>query len=398
MIAVRRVLRTSAVAGLVAVAYVGGVLTGVVGSHDPAPTPNRGVIDEAADRIAAKAARPVDREALERAAVEGMLRTLGDRWSTYYGKSEYTSFQSALEGHYSGVGLWLRGTPTGQSSGGVRVGSIEVGSVQPGSPAAGAGVLAGDVMLRVGGTDVTTADVATVAALLRGDAGSTVHIAVRRGSATRTVRLTRATFTTDDVVVERLHGGIARIAITAFTRGVGRDVQRAMAAESQRQTSGVVLDLRDNPGGLLDEAVSVASVFLDGGPVVSYERRGAQPRTLDAFEGGDTTTPLVVLVNPSTASAAEVVAGALQDRNRAVVVGTRTYGKGSVQEPSTLSDGSALELTVGRYLTPSGRSLDGVGIEPDVVVPPGAAPEVAERRAIDVLTGLVAALGGTGTG
>jgi carboxyl-terminal processing protease len=105
-----------------------------------------------------------------------------------------------------------------------------------------------------------------------------------------------------------------------------------------------------------------------------------------------------VLVNPSTASAAEVVAGALQDRNRAVVVGTRTYGKGSVQEPSTLSDGSALELTVGRYLTPSGRSLDGVGIEPDVVVPPGAAPEVAERRAFDVLTGLVAALGGTGHG
>jgi carboxyl-terminal processing protease len=397
VIAVRRVLRTSAVAGLVAVAYVGGVLTGVVGSNDPAPRQQRGVIDEAADRIAAKAARPVDRDALERAAVEGMLRTLGDRWSTYYGKSEFTSFQSALEGHYSGVGLWLRGTPAG-AGGGVRVGSIEVGSVQPGSPAAGAGVLAGDVMLRVGGTDVTTADVSTVAELLRGDEGTTVQVAVRRGSATRTVQLTRATFSTDDVVVERLHGGIARIAISAFTRGVGRDVARAIAAESQRQTTGVVLDLRDNPGGLLDEAVAVASVFLDGGPVVSYERRGAQPRTLDAFEGGDTTTPLVVLVNPSTASAAEVVAGALQDRNRAVVVGTRTYGKGSVQEPSTLSDGSALELTVGRYLTPSGRSLDGVGIEPDVVVPPGAAPEVAERRAIDVLTGLVAALGGTGHG
>ncbi len=212
------------------------------------------------------------------------------------------------------------------------------------------------------------------------------------------MRLARATFSTDDVVVERLAGGISRVAIIAFTRGVGRDVARAMAAEGAGRTGGVVLDLRDNPGGLLDEAVAVASAFLDGGPVVSYERRGAKPRTLDAFEGGDTATPLVVLVNPSTASAAEVVAGALQDRNRAVVVGTRTYGKGSVQEPSTLSDGSALELTVGRYLTPSGRALEGIGIEPDVVVPPGAAPEVAERRAIDVLTGLVAALGGTGRG
>ena len=140
------------------------------------------------------------------------------------------------------------------------------------------------------------------------------------------------------------------------------------------------------------------SVFLDGGPVVSYERRGGAPQTLDAAGGGDLTTPVVVLVNNTTASAAEVVTAALQDRNRAVVVGSRTYGKGSVQEPSRLSDGSALELTVGRYLTPAGRSLDGVGVEPDVLVSPQLAPEVAERRAIEVLTGLVAALGGTGRG
>ncbi len=378
-------LRVAALVGVVAVAFVGGVVTGVVGSDEPTAARQRpGVIDEAADRIASKAARPVEREALERAAVEGMLRALGDRWSTYYGRSEFTSFQSALEGHWSGVGLWLRGATAG---------GVEVGSVQPGSPAERAGLLAGDVVLRVGGTDVATADVPTVADLLRGTPGSRVVVAVRRGAATRTVTLARASFTSADVTVERLAGGISRIAVTAFTRGVGRDVAAAMATETARRPRGVVLDLRDDPGGLLDEAVSVASVFLDGGPVVSYERRGAKPRTLDAFEGGDTTTPLVVLVNPSTASAAEVVAGALQDRNRAVVVGTRTYGKGSVQEPSTLSDGSALELTVGRYLTPSGRSLDGVGIEPDVLVPPGAAPEVAERRAIDVLTGLVAALG-----
>jgi carboxyl-terminal processing protease len=385
VIAGRRVLRVAALVGVVAVAFVGGVVTGVVGSDEPTAARQRpGVIDEAADRIASKAARPVEREALERAAVEGMLRALGDRWSTYYGRSEFTSFQSALEGHWSGVGLWLRGATAG---------GVEVGSVQPGSPAERAGLLAGDVVLRVGGTDVATADVPTVAELLRGTPGSRVVVAVRRGAATRTVTLARASFTSADVTVERLAGGISRIAVTAFTRGVGRDVAAAMATETARRPRGVVLDLRDDPGGLLDEAVSVASVFLDGGPVVSYERRGAKPRTLDAFEGGDTTTPLVVLVNPSTASAAEVVAGALQDRNRAVVVGTRTYGKGSVQEPSTLSDGSALELTVGRYLTPSGRSLDGVGIEPDVLVPPGAAPEVAERRAIDVLTGLVAALG-----
>jgi carboxyl-terminal processing protease len=224
-------------------------------------------------------------------------------------------------------------------------------------------------------------------------------VSFQRGSSMSTVDLDRTTFTTQDVTVERLAGNISRVAVSAFTRGVGRDVQRALDATTDAgESGGVVLDLRDNPGGLLDEAVAVASVFLDGGPVVSYERRGKPAQTLDAFEGGDLSTPLVVLVNPSTASAAEVVAAALQDRNRAVVVGTRTYGKGSVQEPSTLSDGSALELTVGRYLTPAGRSLDGVGVEPDVMVPPGEAPEVAEERAIDVLTGLVAALNGTGHG
>jgi carboxyl-terminal processing protease len=179
---------------------------------------------------------------------------------------------------------------------------------------------------------------------------------------------------------------------------VGRDVRHVLATVASRNRGGVVLDLRGNPGGLLDEAVEVASVFLDGGPVVSYERRGKPSRTLTAIRGGDVTTPLVVLVDSGTASAAEVLAAALQDRNRAVVVGARTYGKGSVQEPTRLSDGSALELTVGRYLTPSGRTIDGVGMEPDVLVASTEAPAVAERRAIEVLTGLVAALGATGRG
>jgi carboxyl-terminal processing protease len=171
-----------------------------------------------------------------------------------------------------------------------------------------------------------------------------------------------------------------------------------MAANGTQHSDGIVLDLRGNPGGLLDEAVEVASSFLDGGPVVSYERRGKAPRTLQAFSGGDVTTPLVVLVDAATASAAEVVAAALQDRNRAVVVGSRTFGKGTVQEPSRLSDGSGLELTVGRYLTPSGRTIEGVGLEPDVAVPATEPAAVAERRAIEVLTGLVAALDGTGRG
>jgi carboxyl-terminal processing protease len=383
-----RVLRITTVLALMAVAYVGGVVTGVVGSNDKA-APRTGVIDEAADRIASKAARPVDRKALERAAVEGMLKVLGDRWSTYYGASQYTSFQDALDGHYSGVGLWLAAAPAG---------AVRIGSVLAGSPAARAGLRSGDVVESVASQQVRTAGVTRVAQLLRGRADTKVRVVVRRGAAIQDLSLTRATVVSDDVVVEHLHGDISRIQVRAFTSGVGREVRDALAVAGDHGSGGVVLDLRDDPGGLLTEAVEVASVFLDGGPVVSYERRGRAPTTLDAAAGGDLTTPVVVLVNSATASAAEVVTAALQDRNRAVVVGSRTYGKGSVQEPSRLSDGSALELTVGRYLTPSGRSVDGVGIEPDVLVSPQLAPEVAERRAIEVLTGLVAALGGTGRG
>ncbi|MDP9417884.1 MAG: S41 family peptidase, partial [Actinomycetota bacterium] len=164
----------------------------------------------------------------------------------------------------------------------------------------------------------------------------------------------------------------------------------ALRAHPERR--GVVLDLRANPGGYLDEAVDAAGALLDGGPVVTYARRGYPARTLSAARGGDTVTPVVVLVDGGTASAAEAFAAALQDRGRAVVVGSRTYGKAAVQEPAPLSDGSSLQLTVGGYVTPAGRDLEGVGVEPDVVVPPGAPAATAHRRALDVLSGLMAGL------
>jgi carboxyl-terminal processing protease len=174
---------------------------------------------------------------------------------------------------------------------------------------------------------------------------------------------------------------------------------RAHVNDAQaRHLRGVILDLRGDPGGLLDEAVETSSAFLDGGPVVTYEQRGHPRQTLNALGGGNIGMPLVVLVDGGTASAAEIVAGALQDRGRAVIIGSRTFGKGSVQAPSRLSDGSALELTVGHYLTPAGRSLDGVGLQPDVAVPPRAPASVLQGRAIQVLSGLTADAGSSGRG
>jgi carboxyl-terminal processing protease len=379
----RRAGRAALVTGLVAGAFGAGVLTGVVGS--PAPAPEAGVLDEAAERILADAADPVSREALDRAAVEGMLKALGDRWSAYYEPAEFDSFQAGLDGRYSGVGVWLRSAQDGQ---------VYVGSVQPGSPADVAGLVPGDRLVEIADTAVADRTLGEVAQALRGDAGTTVTVVVSRDGERRAVVLRRDELANDDVEVTRLVGDVQVVHVSSFTRGVGASVRAAVSASPAVGTSapaGVVLDLRGNPGGLLTEAVEVASVFLSGGAVVSYEERGEPMRHLDAVGEGDTTVPLVVLVDEGTASAAEVVAGAMQDRNRAVLVGSRTYGKGSVQESRTLSDGSAIELTVGRYLTPSGRSVDGVGIEPDVLVSSELGPNAAEQRALEVLRGLVAA-------
>ncbi len=374
----RRIVVSSAAVLAVGVSYGAGVVTGVVGSSSS----GNGVIDAAANRIEESAAEPVDRSELERAAVEGMLKSLGDRWSSYYDPSEYASFQDALEGRYSGIGLWVRAGRTG----------VVVSSVQPASPAATAGLVPGDVIVSVDGWPTSGGSVGEVVQRLRGPSGSEVSIGSLHDGIMSNLVVARSELTTSDVTVEQLAEGVTRIDIRTFTRGVGRSVRDAMSADPATYAGGVVLDLRGNPGGLLDEAVEVASAFLDGGPVVSYEQRDAPDRVLNALGDGNTTVPVVVLVDGGTASAAEVVAAALQDRNRAVVVGSRTYGKGSVQEPMVLPDGSAIEFTIGRYLTPAGRVIDGRGVEPDVLVDATATPEVAEQRALEVLRGLTAAL------
>jgi carboxyl-terminal processing protease len=385
---------TYTVVGVVAFVAGGLVVSSTAdpdqGTASPAASSTAGVLDQAAAKIEKNAEHPVSRAQLEKAAVEGMLSVLNDRWSAYYAPQDYTAFSKALEGRYTGVGLWLRQGIDGE---------ITVSSVQPDSPADHAGVHAGDDLLLVGTQPVTGNGIAAAAQALRGQGGTAVQVTLRSPDGSQHVlSLTRAAVSSDSVTVERLNGGVLRIRIGAFTAGVGREVREALAAEKGRRLSGVILDLRDDPGGLVDEAVEVASAFLDGGPVVSLERRNAGASTLDATSGGDTKTPLVVLVDGGTASAAEIVTAALQDRGRAVVVGSRTYGKGSVQEPSRLEDGSAIEITVGVYVTPAGRSIDGVGIEPDIAVNAAEPPIDAENRALDVLTGLVAAVGPVGRG
>jgi carboxyl-terminal processing protease len=381
--------RWVATGAAIVAAFAAGTATGAVGHSTSAEHSGGSVIDQAERTIESRAAKPVPRADLEHAAVQGMLKALGDQWSAYYAPTDFEHFQQVLAGAYTGVGVWVRRTANGQ---------LRVTSVQPESPAASAGLQTGDVLTAVAGTPVGARSVADVVSRLRGRPGTDVSVEVLRGQSRFTTDLRRSTITDDDVSATMLTPGIEMLRISAFTRGVGRWMRSQVQQAEQRKLQGLVLDLRDDPGGLLDEAVETASAFLASGKVVSYVQRGSAPRVLDALGKGDTTTPLVVLVDGGTASAAEIVAGALQDRGRAVLVGSQTFGKGSVQAPSQLSDGSAIELTVGHYFTPSGRSLDGVGITPDVLVPSGTSDSVVDQRALEVLSGITADAGSAGRG
>jgi carboxyl-terminal processing protease len=350
-----------------------GTPTSEAGGADGPAGARQQEVTRAAARAMAEGTSPV--EAAERAVSRS-----GDRWGAVYSPDEYEEFQESLDGEYTGVGL---------SAGRESDGRIEVTRVRPGSPAAAAGIRAGDRLRSVDGEKVDGRPVTEVVAILRGDAegggrdataGTRVSLGLQRDGHAWTKTLRRARLSTEDVTTRRVAGRTTVIRVAAFTKGTGDLVREAV--DGAPAGDGIVLDLRGNSGGLVAEAVTAASAFLDGGLVATYDVGGEQ-RALHAGRGGDTTRPVVVLVDGGTMSAAELLTGALQDRCRAIVVGTRTFGKGSVQMPSRLPDGSVAELTVGHYRTPSGRGVDGRGITPDL-----EAEGDALARAGNVLSGL----------
>ncbi|GGV13084.1 peptidase S41 [Streptomyces litmocidini] len=358
-------------------------VTGALPRQEPAARAARA---SGGDEGGAAGGATVDRAALARAAAAAMadgksgkkaaeefVSRSGDRWGAVYDKREYAEFEQALDGAYTGVGL---------SAGRAGEDGVRVTRVQPGGPADRAGLRAGDRLVSVDGRPVDGLSVSEAVSLLRGDGvpGSTVVLRVERGRAAWTQTLRRARLATDPVTVRRLDDGAVLIRVAAFTKGAGTRVRDAVRAAPAG--AGVLLDLRGNSGGLVTEAAVAASAFLDGGLVATYDVEGEE-RAVYAEGGGDTGRPLVALIDGGTMSAAELLTGALQDRGRAVTVGSRTFGKGSVQMPSALPDGSVAELTVGHYRTPAGHAVDGRGITPDL-----AAGQGAEERARTVLSGL----------
>jgi carboxyl-terminal processing protease len=323
--------------------------------------------------------RPLNRSQLVNKGLAGMVASLDDPYSHYYDPTAYQGFLNQSNPHLSGIGVDVIGEARG----------LRVEDVFPGSPAARAGLQRGDLIVAVGGTSLASRPAAFGSRLIKGKAGTPVTLTVVTGTRKHSVRLVRA-----DLVVPAANGTIVTyhgiklgsLSLASFTDGSGAELRAQVNKVLHQGVRGLILDLRSNPGGLLNEAVNVASIFIPDGTIVSTDGR-AQPRQVYVAKGGaiPTSIPIVVLVDRGTASAAEIVTGALHDRGRAKVVGTRTYGKGVFQEIEPLPNGGALDFTVGEYFTPSGHNLggggvrEGAGIKPDIyaVTKPGASRDSA---------------------
>ena len=330
-------------------------------------------VEESISKILAKNPTPLKRNNLERAAIEGALKASGDQWANYFPQESVKNLNQTLEGRYSGIGIWLRKNKSGV---------LEVSSVQPNSPAANAGIKVLDTLVDINGVGMDGASIATAIAAIRGTPDTKLQISLERNQDPIRLEIVRASILNGDVVAYQLASKVVYIQISSISSQVANDV--AVALAKFPHSSGIVLDLRDNPGGLLNVAVDVASNFLTGGTVVSYARKNASEVVLESNNKNADSAPMTVLINRSTASAAEVIAGALQDRNRAVILGEKSYGKGTVQEIMDLSGGSKLEITIGKYRTPNGKVIDQVGIAPDLLVPENE--EI--KKALLVLGGL----------
>jgi len=307
-----------------------------------------------------------DSEALVYGAIRGMVETL-DPHSTFMDPEEYRILSSDTEGRFGGVGIEIN----------VRDGWLTVVSVFDSGPAARAGVRPGDRFLSIGDRSARDMRIDEAVRLMRGELGTTVMARLRREGQEQAieVELTREVIAVRAVEARLIPDRIAYVRLRSFQETTTSELRAALDLCASEAAAGggivgVVLDLRQNPGGLLDEAVLVSDEFLSEGVIVSTRGRGDRLLEEARARSGGTRPdwPMVVVVDEFTASAAEIVAGALQDHHRAAIVGTRTFGKGSVQNIIELSDGSALKLTIARYYTPSGRSIQARGIDPDVVV------------------------------
>ena len=323
--------------------------------------------------------RDVDYTNLIDGAISGMVKTLDDPHSIYLDPKMYELMRSHTEGSFGGVGIVM----------GFKDNKITVISVMEGTPSEAAGIKTGDEIIAVDGVPTSEIEPEEVVLHIRGEIGSEVTLRVRRaGEEDKDYVVRRATIQVHTVAGQMLPDtdGIGYIRIASFSEHTADEFKDAYHALENEGVKGMIIDLRENPGGLVTSCVAIANMVVPKGPVVSVVQKDGRREEYES-ELSEEKYPLVVLIDGNSASASEILAGALQDTGAATIVGQTSYGKGSVQVILPLYDDDALKLTIAKYYTPSGRSIDGTGIEPDVRVEPQAdsAQDVQLLKAIDVM-------------
>ncbi len=299
--------------------------------------------------------KPVDSDALFEGAARGVVASLGDPYSVYMDKREWEEFQIRASGEYSGTGIII----------GVQDGQVVLAKPMRGTPAEAAGLKAKDVILRVDGESINSSDKAAL--LIRGPEGTSVTLTILRGNQAFDVTITRAQITVPAVDYSMLDENIGHLALMSFNEHSATETTAALQDLRKQGAEAIILDLRYNGGGYLEQCLMIAELLVPKGPVVTLRYKSEPDKTFSTT-GTGLDLPLFVLVNAGSASASEILAGAIQDRGAGVLVGQTTFGKGLVQGAFFLKDGSVVKVTTAEYLTPGGRQINGKGLDPDVTV------------------------------
>jgi len=322
-----------------------------------------GIFWQAWDKVTSEFDGKVDYQAMINGAVSGMVNALGDPYTVFMNADQSKSFDAELEGSITGIGAEV----------GIKNNRVIIVAPIDNSPAEKAGIKAQDTILTIDGTDTTGMDLNTAVSKIRGDIGTKVKLQIQRGDSKIDFEITREKIDTKSVKWEIKDNNIGYIEISRFDSNTTELTKQATAELSSKGVKAVVLDLRNNPGGYLDAAVNVASEFVKSGTIVTEKptsRTGKENKYSASGKGKltDTNIPMVVLVNGGSASASEIVAGALQDNNRAILMGEKTFGKGSVQAIENLTGGASLRITIAHWFTPNGKNISKEGILPNTEI------------------------------
>lgn len=386
MIEKRKVLALVVVTAILSSAATYGATTYVRWRLAPADVKGIEKLKEVVRNISARYVSNVDASVLYEGALYGAVRALGDPYSDYYNAEQWKELLSSASGTYTGVGLYI----------GVDGKYITVIAPIKGSPADRAGIRTGDKILKVDDKDVTGMPSDAVVNLIKGKAGTRVTLWISRDNGPPfSVTLVREYINIPSAEGKMLEDDIGYIQLIHFNENAYKETKRELDALLKAGAKGIILDLRGNPGGLLDQCVRIAELFVPKGVIVSVVDREGRKEVYESRSDG-LKLPLVTLVDRGSASASEILAGAIRDRGVGPLVGTRTFGKGSVQTLIDLPDGSGIKLTTARYFTPNGTSINGTGIQPDVVVEatdkPGQ-PDVQLEEAKKLIKKLIAEAG-----